>query len=376
MPTTTNEIAKRAGSLRKAAGGFLLLVVLAFGVLLLRPPDHRVSTGPDQVALHYSDGAFTPRRFKDCVSSSTRAWDGPGDKHYSYPKSQRNYVFGEGGDRPMVTFVSKDGIEMSVDGVAAFLLNTDCKTLQKFHDLIGNRYAAYMDTTDGNGSAGWLQMLSVYISRPLETAIDRASQNYTYTELYTDPAVKAQWEQEVLEQMPELVGRQIDGEEEFFTDFAITLQKPVPPESVKAALVAQQEAVARAKAKEAEAAAQVKAAQAQIEVEKAEAAKIAERIKVLGQRGLPQAVRHRPRPQPLPADDRRADHRLRALGHARDLRPCPRRPRAGEAGSPAEGGSHAHHPRPLPRGLRAPAQRGRRRPGGARHAHRHRTSSR
>jgi regulator of protease activity HflC (stomatin/prohibitin superfamily) len=128
-------------------------------------------------------------------------------------------------------------------------------------------------------------MLSVYISRPLETAIDRASQNYTYTELYTDPNVKAQWEQDVLEQMPDLVGRQIDGDEEFFTNFAITLQKPVPPESVKAALVAQQEAVARAKAKEAEAAAQVKAAQAQVEVEKAEAAKIAERIKVLGKDG-------------------------------------------------------------------------------------------
>ena len=88
-----------------------------------------------------------------------------------------------------------------------------------------------------------------------------------------------------LRDLHKAVGRQIDGDEEFFTDFAITLQKPVPPESVKAALVAQQEAVARAKAKEAEAAAQVKAAQAQIEVEKAEAAKIAERIKVLGQEG-------------------------------------------------------------------------------------------
>jgi regulator of protease activity HflC (stomatin/prohibitin superfamily) len=142
-----------------------------------------------------------------------------------------------------------------------------------------------MDSADGNGSAGWLQMLSVYISRPLETAIDRASQNYTYTELYTDPTVKAQWERDVLEQMPDLVGRQIDGDEEFFTDFAITLQKPVPPEAVKAALVAQQEAVARAKAKEAEAAAQVKAAEAQIAVEKAEAAKIAERIRVLGREG-------------------------------------------------------------------------------------------
>ncbi len=283
--STSHTIAKKATLMGKVAGVFALVFILALAVLIFVRPT-TVSTGPDQVALHYSDGAFTPRRFKDCIPSSTRAWDGPGDKHYSYPASQRNYVFGEGGDRAQVTFVTKDGIEMSVDGVAAFMLNTsNCETLRKFHDLIGNRYVAYMDTADGNGSQGWLQMLSVYISRPLETAIDRAGQNYTYTELYTDPAVKAQWEVDVLEQMPDLVGRQIDGEEEFFTNFAITLQKPVPPDAVKAALVGQQESVARAKAKEAEAAAQVKAAQAQIEVEKAEAAKIAERIKVLGRDG-------------------------------------------------------------------------------------------
>ena len=283
MPNSP-DLAKKAGALSKVLGAGGLLLVLVLGVLLFVRPT-TVSTGPDQVALHYSDGAFTPRRFKDCVSSSTRVWDGPGDKHFSYPASQRNYVFGEGGDRATATFVTKDGIEMNVEGVAAFMLNTDCATLQKFHDLIGNRYAAYMDSTDGNGSQGWLQMLSVYISRPLETAIDRAGQKYTYTELYTDPTVKAEWERDVLALMPELVGRQIDGDEEFFTDFAITLQKPVPPEAVKAALIGQQESVARAKAKEAEAAAQVKAAQAQIEVEKAEAAKIAERIAVLGRDG-------------------------------------------------------------------------------------------
>lgn len=282
-PANSSRSSSGAKAAKVLVGLGVIAVLLLASLIFIRPTT--VSTGPDQVALHYTDGAFSARRFQDCVGSSSRAWDGPGDKHYSYPKSQRNYVFGEGGDRAPVIFVSKDGIEMSVDGVAAFLLNTDCETLQKFHDLIGNRYAAYMDSTDGNGSAGWLTMLSVYISRPLETAIDRASQKYTYTELYTDPAVKAQWEADVLAQMPDLVGRQIDGEEEFFTDFAITLQKPVPPEAVKAALVGQQESVAKAKAKEAEAQAQVKAAEAQVAVEKAEAAKIAERIKVLGREG-------------------------------------------------------------------------------------------
>lgn len=174
---------------------------------------------------------------------------------------------------------------MSVDGVAAFMLNTECEALRKFHDLIGNRYTAYMDSAEGNGSEGWLRMLSVYISRPLETAIDRAGQNYSYTSFYTDPNVKAQWERDVLEQMPDLVGRQIDGDEQFFTDFAITLQKPVPQEAVKAALVAQQEAVARAKAKEAEAAAGEGQPRRRSRWRRQKTAKIAERIAVLGREG-------------------------------------------------------------------------------------------
>ena len=158
MPSTP-PVRSAVGALKKVAGVTALVALVAIAALVFVRPT-TVSTGPDQVALHYSDGAFTPRRFKDCVSSSTRAWDGPGDKHYAYPSSQRNYVFGDGGDRAPVTFVTKDGIEMSVDGVAAFMLNTECQSLRKFHDLIGNRYAAYMDSADGNGSAGWLSTLS------------------------------------------------------------------------------------------------------------------------------------------------------------------------------------------------------------------------
>lgn len=154
----------------------------------------------------------------------------------------------------------------------------------RFHELIGNRYTAYM-TEDGQRSHGWRQMLGVYIARPLDTAIDRAGQNYTYTELYTDPQKKAAWESDVLEQLPDLVNRQTDGDTEFFLNFAITLQKPEPPQAIKDALVKQQEAVARAKAAEAEAAAREAAGRAQIAVEKAEAATINERIKVLGDEG-------------------------------------------------------------------------------------------
>ena len=89
----------------------------------------------------------------------------------------------------------------------------------------------------------------------------------------------------MLSQLPDLVNRQTDGDTEFFQNFAVTFQKPEPPQSIKDELVKQQAAVAKAKAAEAEAAAREAAAQAQIAVERAEAAKIAERVRVLGREG-------------------------------------------------------------------------------------------
>ncbi|MGA9746246.1 MAG: SPFH domain-containing protein [Nocardioides sp.] len=289
---------KSAGrrAIRAAVVGGVVLVIALLTLVFVRPST--TSTGPDQVALHYKGGAFSSKRFSDCIAPSNRVFDGPGDSHFAYPSSQTNFVFDadNGSDGSQITFVTRDGIEMAVEGVTNFLLNTACETstigetryiggtLQRFHELIGNRYQAYM-TPEGQRSGGWRQMLNVYIARPLDTAIDRAGQNYTYTELYTDPTKKADWEQDVLDQLPGLVNRQTDGDTEFFLNFAITLQKPEPPQEIKDALVKQQEAVARAKAAEAEAAARELATQAQIAVERAEAAKINERIKVLGRDG-------------------------------------------------------------------------------------------
>ena len=287
---------------RRSRGRLILLLVLVcvaglFVLLFVRPSTE--STGPDQVSLHYKGGAFTSERFSDCIDPSTRVFDGPGDGHFAYPTSQSNFVFADDieGDGGPVTFVTKDGIEMAVEGVANFVLNTDCSplevngknlpggALQQFHESLGKRYQAYM-TDDGLRSDGWRQLLAIYIARPLDTAIDRAGQSYTYTELYTDPSKKAAWEQSVLAQLPELVNRQTDGDVEFFESFAITLQKPEPPQSIKDELVKQQAAVAAAKAAQAEAEAREAAALAQVEVEKAEALKIQARVDVLGRQGF------------------------------------------------------------------------------------------
>lgn len=273
-----NSLARRAIGPKVIGLAVVLLVAVAVPAFAVTS----VSTAPDQVALTYNSGPFQSKRFDSCVGTSTRAFDGPFDKHFSYPASQRNFNFsgGAGSDSEPFTIVSRDGIEMAVGGVANFLLNTDCKTLQKFHELIGNRYRAYMDGEDV--SDGWRTMLSVYLGKPLDTAMDRAAQKYNWRDLYNNPETKAAWEKEVVEQLPVLVDRQTDGEEDFFQNFALTISKPDPPQALKDAVTAEQTQVAQARAAEAKAAADRLAAQAQIAVQRAEAAKISEKVKVLG----------------------------------------------------------------------------------------------
>ena len=129
-------------AVRRSGRGILIFVILAlvvglFCLIFVRPST--ASTGPDQVSLHYKGGAFTSKRFSDCIAPSNRVFDGPGDGHFAYPASQSNFVFDTGeGDGGPITFVTKDGIEMTVEGVANFVLNTDCSLAgDRRHDLPG-----------------------------------------------------------------------------------------------------------------------------------------------------------------------------------------------------------------------------------------------
>jgi SPFH domain / Band 7 family len=257
--------------------------ILVLGALALAGCSN-VSTESDLTAVQYAGGAIQSKSFKACVPPSTREWGGIGDAFYAYPASQRNFVFDSNApshDSNSFTFVTKDGIEMTVTGVANFTLNGDCNTLRAFHEKIGNRYHAYFD----NGSSvpdGWRQVLTDYIGRPLDTAIDRAGQKYDSEALYNDAEVKAGWERDVVASLPDLVNRQTDGDETFFQNWAITLQKPDLPQSIKDARTEKEAAVARAEAKRAEADAQVATSKAQKALEEAEAAKQQVWIDALG----------------------------------------------------------------------------------------------
>ena len=168
-------------------------------------------------------------------------------------------------------------------------------------------------TEDGFRSDGWRQMLSIYIARPLDTAIDRAGQGYTYAELYTDPAKKAAWETVgAATSCPAWSTGRPTARRQFFLNFAITLQKPEPPQSIKDELVKQQAAVAAARAAQAEAEAREAAALAQVAGREGRGAEDPGPRGRARSAGLPAAVRHRQRAQPVPAVDELPDHRRRA----------------------------------------------------------------
>jgi hypothetical protein len=200
-----------------------------------------ISTQADEVGVHYKAGPFSATKFANCVGSSTRNYDGPGDAHYIYPAGQRTYDFtgGNGSESGPITVVSKDNQELTVSGVAKFYLDTDCDVLRSFHEQIGLKYKAYMD--GDSTSPGWDTMLRTYIGQQLKQAMTTAAQRYDWLDLYNDPATRARWEDEVNRLTPQLVTKFAGAE--YFKTFSFTLQKPVPTAGLLAGLAAAQEAV-------------------------------------------------------------------------------------------------------------------------------------
>ena len=224
------------------------------------------STQPDQIALAYNDGPFSPRTFDKCIPASKREVQGPSDVAFAYPQNQRtdDFTGGKGSDRDPFPVVSKDGVEMQFPGNLQFNLETECKTLQAFHKNIGNRYDAYFE---GNESVGWTNnVLPKYIEQPLQTALAGAASQFTWRNLYNDPEVRIEVQNAVKKALPGFVNDQTEGAEIFFKNYVLTLQVPQPPQALKDAITNEQTVVAQANAASAQANAQVAQAKAETAV--------------------------------------------------------------------------------------------------------------
>ena len=87
----------------------------------------------------------------------------------------------------------------------------------------------------------------------IDRALDAASQEFEWKQLYNDPATKQQWEQRVGELARQFI-KETSGGEYFCNpnyggtgpcgDIVLTIQKPAPPESLVNALAAEQAAKA------------------------------------------------------------------------------------------------------------------------------------
>lgn len=200
-----------------------------------------VSTAPDEAGLHYQAGPLSSTKFENCVAPSTRNVDGLFDAHALYPAGQRSYAFSADpkADSKPITVTDINGVPLSTTGVVTFTLNTDCKTLQKFHEQIGLKYGAA--NVDGRTSEGWGTLIATYLRQPLERTLTDATQGLEWKQLYTEPATKAQWEKDVKDTLPRYVEQTMGGA--YLGDFSVTLQKPDLPENLAKAITATQEAI-------------------------------------------------------------------------------------------------------------------------------------
>ena len=262
------------------------------------------STAPDQIGLHYKAGQFESTKFNACLDPSTRDFNGPGDKYFLYPTSLRTYTASgdEGAERSAVTVVSKDSTEMNVPVTVTFRLVSDCDTVRQFHENIGNRNNAFWGGSDFTDDAdqnkdgspdGWVKVLNTFIGESMKAELDRASQGYTWRQLWNDPAVKTELEETLEASLSKSVDDRMSGH--YFAIDTILVQKPVPvnPELVNA-VANEQAAIAKANGIEREAAAKEKSAvaeanaeqakaEAEVAVEAAEAEKVQQMINVLGE---------------------------------------------------------------------------------------------
>lgn len=260
----------------------VILVVVAIAAALTMSGCTSAAPAPDVLTLHYKGGAFTSTSFDSCVNPGTRAWEGPGDKYYSYPLSLRFWdaTGGESSDASPITSVSDDNAEMSTPVIVNFTMRSDCQLIRQFHEAIGNRSQAYLDDENASSSEGWRTLLNRIMGKPLETIVDRVAQQYKWREMWNDPSIRKEMEKQILAELPNLVARQTDGVQ-YFESWAVTVNQPsVIDEGLLNLAREEQKTVAnanavkaKAEADEAAASAQAALAEAQIKIAKAEAQK-------------------------------------------------------------------------------------------------------
>jgi hypothetical protein len=248
----------------------LLVVVLLIGL----GAASSVSTGPNEVAVHIGGGPIEDSSFKGCVPEGTHQnLNSPGDRYVTYSTAQRDWdATGQrGADATPFKVVSSDNVEMQIPIIVRFYQITDCATLEKFYDNLGQRYSAYINS-DGSGSSGWETMVRKIVADPVDVELGRIAQKYQWTTVRNSPAVRTEIASSLKQDIAGLVESNAQGH--YFDNFSVLVKKPEPtdPNLLKKINDAQASIYA-AQAARVTAAAERQEALAQVAVSKATSAK-------------------------------------------------------------------------------------------------------
>lgn len=216
---------------RFAAAILAVLALLLAGCSVADPTSSEVS-------LQYGYGPFDSRKFVECEHD--RDASDILDDHYYYPSGQRDFTFGDGDglDSAALTSTTSDSQEIKVQGTVKFTLTTDCAEftdptgkvwpggkLQMFHELIAFKYDAAPKDGGEQMPGGWSALLRNYLGAALDRATDNEALKYPWQKLYTDTTSKAQWEKDVLAQLPDILKGLTQGVD-LITINGVLLQKP------------------------------------------------------------------------------------------------------------------------------------------------------
>lgn len=221
----------------------ILLSVFGVFALVLTTACTAVDTDADEVGLHYEGGSYSAKKFKECYDPSTHDRVGPGDKIYLYPVGQRTFSFtGKAGSEsdPIAVKTKTVGINNTVAGYVTFTLNTDCKTIRKFHETVGKKYGAYGEDSGafsgGKLPDGWVKFLNDYIQVPLDSTMDTIGRTYDPYVLSASPEAQDEFEQKVKAELPRAIEAALGSQ--YIKVNSVQIKTPELPESLRASLEA------------------------------------------------------------------------------------------------------------------------------------------
>lgn len=191
---------------------------------------------------------------------------------YMYPARQISYEArpNEGSERGPFIVVSsaEEPAELEIPLTVTLDLTSDCDELKDFHRKIGTKYQAWTHM-DGvpNDNGGWVSLLHYAIGEPTEITLQRLAQKYPWRQIWNDDEVRQEFEQELQKQLPARIQQRVEGP--FIKNVRVSVGKPDPvDDGLKAAIAAEQKAVAEANA--AREGAEARVAQAQAETREAQ----------------------------------------------------------------------------------------------------------